>query len=203
MKPASPIGDPTAGLIARARTGDPVAYDQLFARAAQRLQLYLRARMGPGVREKEETLDLLQETYLAALCAFPGFADRGDGAFVRWLCRIAENCIRGRVDYHQAEKRAPAAEIERLSQIRERIAAGTLGPATRVERRDQRRVLREAMEALPQDEREALLMRHFQDLNIETIADRLGISPTSARRLLGRATLHLGVDLNRRQERGE
>ena len=59
------------------------------------------------------------------------FEDRGDGAFARWLCRIAENCIRARADYHRAEKRVPPAELQRASQVIDRIAAGTLGPATR------------------------------------------------------------------------
>ena len=72
------------------------------------------------------------------------------------------------------------------------IAAGTIGPATRAERSDQRKRLASAIAGLQRDEREAMLMRHFEGLDIDRLAERIGSSATSTRRLLGRATLRLG-----------
>lgn len=175
----------------------PDVFDARFADAAERLHLFLRVRTGRALRAHEDSLDLLQETYLAARPAFGGFEDRGDGAFVRWLCRIAENCIRARADHHGAQKRRPPAELERVSQLLSRIAAGTLGPATRAERQERREQLAAALAGLPRDEREAFVMRHFEGLELDAIAARLGTSATSVRRLLGRATLRLGEQLAR------
>jgi RNA polymerase sigma-70 factor (ECF subfamily) len=173
----------------------PDAFDARFADAAERLHLFLRVRTGRALRAHEDSLDLLQETYLAARSAFGGFEDRGDGAFVRWLCRIAENCIRARADHHGAQKRRPPEELARLSEMLSRIATGTLGPATRAERQEQREKLAAALVELPRDEREAFVMRHFEGLELEVIAARIGASATSVRRLLGRATLRLGERL--------
>lgn len=171
------------------------AFDARFADAAERLHLYLRVRTGQALRAHEDSLDLMQETYLAARTAFARFEDRGDGAFVRWLCRIAENCIRARADHHAARKRRPPAELARVSQLLSRIAAGTLGPATRAERQEQRERLAAALAGLPREEREVFVMRHFEDLDLDAIADRTGVSATSVRRLLGRAALRLGERL--------
>ena len=189
--PAPDPDHPTVVLLARARSGDRDAYDELFAQAAERLRLYLRVRLGAGLRQYEETRDLLQETYLAAHRAFAGFEDRGDGAFVRWLCRIAENQIRGRLDHHQAQKRRSPGELEPATRVLEQVAAMATGPVTAAGRSERRERLVAAMAALPKDEREALLLRHFEGRELDEIAAALGISPTSVRRLLGRATLRL------------
>tara|TARA_R110002072_G_scaffold177524_3_gene333503 strand:- start:19144 stop:19761 length:618 start_codon:yes stop_codon:yes gene_type:complete len=190
--PDNPNDLQTVHLVRRANNGDQAAYDQLFAQAAERLQLFLKVRLGAALREQEDTCDLLQETYLAAHKAFARYEDRGDGSFVRWLCHIAENCIRARADYHGAEKRRPPADLERASQVVEGITAGTLGPVSRAARVESRQQLATAMAQLPRDEREAMLMRHFEGEQIDAIAQSLGTSETSARRLLGRAVLRLG-----------
>ncbi|MCU0863967.1 MAG: sigma-70 family RNA polymerase sigma factor [Planctomycetes bacterium] len=187
----APAAHPTELLLARARGGDRDAYDALFSQAADRLQIYLRVRLGPALRGHEESRDLLQETYLAAHRAFPAFEDRGEGAFVRWLCRIAENQIRARADHHHAQKRLPPGELERATRVLDRLAAAATGPVTAAGRSEQRERLAVAMAALPADEREALLQRHFEGRELDEIAQLLGTSATSVRRLLGRATLRL------------
>src|SRR5258705_120811 len=52
--------------------------------------------------------------------------------------------------------------------------------------------LADAMAALPDDERDVLLLRFFQDLALDDIAHRTGRSEAGVRRLLGRATARLG-----------
>ncbi|MFN3240006.1 MAG: RNA polymerase sigma factor [Planctomycetota bacterium] len=181
----------TLQLLARAREGDPEAYDQLFEHAAARLELYLRVRLGKQLRSREESRDLLQETYLAAHQAFGRFEDRGPGSFVRWLCQIAENQIRTRAEYHGAKKRSPG-ELARVSQLIDRLEAEQTGVLTQAGRSERRTWLAEAITSLPGDERDVLLMRHFEGREIAEIAERIGTSPTSVRRLIGRATVRLG-----------
>jgi RNA polymerase sigma factor (sigma-70 family) len=53
-----------------------------------------------------------------------------------------------------------------------------------------------AIEALDEPEREALLLRHFEDATVDEIAERLGRSPSAVRRLLGRAAARLGDALS-------
>ena len=192
----------TADLIDRARAGDGDAYDELFVRTGPRLELYLRVRLGRGLRAVEETGDLLQETWLAAHRALADFEPRGRGSFARWLCRIAENRIRARADHHGAGKRPPPEHAERLSRVVGRLAADDTGVATRADRVDRRERLAAALEALPDDERTALVMRHFEGQEIAAIADALQTSATTARRILGRATVRLGERFETVEEEG-
>ena len=194
-----PQTEPTVALVQRARSGDAEAYDELFVRAAERLRFYLRVRLGASLRAREDSGDLLQETFLAAHRAFAGFEHRGEGAFVRWLCRIAENCIRARADHHAADRRRSPAELERLSRVGERLEAPGEGPATLADRSERHVRLTEALAELPVQEREALLLRHFEGRSIDEVADALGTSATSARRLIGRATVRLGDVLAARE----
>ncbi len=192
-----PTHDPTADLVQRAQDGDRDAYDALFANAAERLQLFVRLRLGAKLREKEQSLDLVQETYLAAHEAFSTFEDRDDGGFSRWLCRIAENRIRARAEHHGAKKRRPPGDLARVSQVLDELRTRTIGPASRAERVEERERLASALADSPSEDRDVVLMRFFEGLSVDEIADRLGTSESSVRRALGRATIRLGSCLER------
>ncbi len=183
-----------ADLIRRAHAGEREAYDQLFALAADRVLLFIRMRLGEGLRARVDSMDVLQEAYLEAHRALPEFEPRDDGAFARWLCKIAENRIRGLADHFGAKKRQGKVEV---TAVLERAKATGTGPMTAVARRENRELLAAAMERLEGKEREALMLRYFQDRTVEDVASLMGRSPTAVRRLLGRAAIRLGEELGR------
>jgi RNA polymerase sigma-70 factor (ECF subfamily) len=184
----------TRALVARARDGDPAAFGRLVGLAEPRLRLYLRVRMGPALRARIEPEDALQETWIAAHRGLAGFDDRGPDAFVRWLCGIAENVLRGLADHHGARKRTPQGAGEPGAAAWS-LPAGTTGVATAVARREARDRIADAVEGLPEDEREVLALRFFQGLTIDAIAALVAEAPTTVRRRLGRATAALGARL--------
>lgn len=186
---------PTVALIERARAGDREAYDRLFALAFERARLFVRMRLGPALRTKLDSRDVLQEAYVEAHRAFERFEYRGPGSFTKWLCRIIENRIRGLADHHGAKKRTPPGGHAHASRILERLEASTAGPATRVARHDANERLLAGMDELADEQREVLLLRFFQDRTIDEIASLTGHSATTARRLLGRAAVALGAVL--------
>ena len=181
----------TAALVARAKDGDQEAYDRLFATAAERAMLFIRLRLGGRLRDNVESMDVLQDAYLDAYQAFGTFELRDDDAFAKWLCRIIENRIRGLADHYGAQKRQPPGKPVDLSRIVEKARSAT-GPATAVGRIENKEKLTAALGRLEGEEREALLLRFFQDRTVDEIANLLGRSPSGARRLLGRATARLG-----------
>lgn len=183
--PAAPL---TRFLLDRAKSGERDAYERLFALAADRLLLFIRLRLGAGLREKLDSMDVLQETFLEAHRGLAGFDAGEDGAFARWLCRVAENRIRGLADHHGARKRTPPAEGRSVSEV----LASQAGPSTLAARKETRDRLERALGQLEPDEQQALLWRYFEDRGLEEIAERLGRSPTAVRRLLGRGLSALG-----------
>ena len=179
----------TAALVERARGGDRAAYDQLFALASERALLFIRMRLGHKLREQVDSLDILQQAYLEAHRSFDRFAYRGERSFARWLCRLIENQLRAQADHFGAQKRTPDAAAPA---VREAIEKQT-GPLTAAGRVEQRERLEAAIAQLEAEEREALLLRHFQQRTQDEIASLLGRSPSATRRLLGRATRRLGA----------
>jgi RNA polymerase sigma-70 factor (ECF subfamily) len=197
MSPESTFSEPAADLVRRAKAGDAQAYERLFADVADRVLLFIRLRLGQALRSRMESVDVLQEAYLDAFRDLARFEPRDAGAFCRWVCQIAEHRIHGLADHFGALKRqAPdgGRDVERL--LRDARAAGH-GPATSLARREGRARLERALERLGDEERQALLLRYFEDRTIDQIAAALGRSPTAARRLLGRAHLNLSDELTR------
>lgn len=190
-----PLGAITDDLVLRAKAGDRSAYDQLFARVAARLGLYVRARLGPGLRGRLEPEDVLQEVYLEAHRSFAGFEARGERAFMRWLCGIAEHRLRDLSDRFSARKRAapgPAAPSSALAAL----PGSGPGPSTACDgARSQARLL-EALQALTAEERDAILLRYVRDLTLREVASELGRSEPTVRRVLARALVRLGEALS-------
>jgi RNA polymerase sigma-70 factor (ECF subfamily) len=179
MEPSTKI------LWERARAGDREAYDRLFSLHADRALLFIRARLGPKLREKVESGDVLQEAYLAAHEAFASFEYADDGAFLRWLCRIIENRIRDFRDYFEARKRQPA----KLPQ------SNPTGPITALDRAEHRETVARALDRLSEDHRQVLLLRYFEGLSAEETARLMGRSAGAVRKLTARALAELGKQL--------
>jgi len=185
----------TEELTVGARGGDADACEALFARVADRLLLYVRLRLGPRLAGSLEPMDVVQDTYLAALRAFPGFEPRGPGAFSRWLFRIADNRLRDAVDHLDAHKRQALAQAVRSSSVLTRLRAEEASPATESDRREQVDALRDALVDLAEDERQAVLLRHFHEATFAEIGAQFGVSEPTARRLVVRAHARLGERL--------
>jgi RNA polymerase sigma-70 factor (ECF subfamily) len=186
-------------LFRRARSGDRDARDRLFARAADRLLLFVRLRLGPALRPRLEPSDVLQEVFAHAHRDFghfdPATGSDPDRNFVHWLCALAENRIRDLAAFHRARRRDPAREARDVTVVLRDLQRSGHGPATSMVRREERDRLSGAIEALQDPDREVLLLRFFEGLPVDAIADRTGQSPSSVRRAIGRATVQLGKRL--------
>jgi RNA polymerase sigma-70 factor (ECF subfamily) len=142
-------------LLAAAREGDPIALEHLVARHQRSLFLLCRSI----VRDPDDAEDAVQETFLRALRALPGF--RGDAAFRTWLTRIAINvCLKWKT-----RQPATATWDEALS------AADTDSPE-RIALRHLR--LREALGALSARHRALLLLKEVEGWSMAEIAAAMG-----------------------------
>jgi RNA polymerase sigma-70 factor, ECF subfamily len=175
----------TRTLCEQARAGDRQAYERLFALHADRALIFIRARLGPKLREKVESMDVLQDALLDAHRDFAQFEYTDDAAFTRWLCRIIENRIRDLGDYHAAKKRQPI-DLPRSN--------GT-GPVTALARKENIETIARALDALSEEHREVLLLRYFQGLSAEETATRMDRSAGAVRKLAARALAELGKKL--------
>src|SRR5215475_9291756 len=89
--PASPTADDDRALARRIAGGDVVAFERLMRLHNRRLFRLARAML----RDDAEAEDALQEAYLAAHRALPGF--RGESSLSTWLSRLVTNECLGRL----------------------------------------------------------------------------------------------------------
>jgi RNA polymerase sigma-70 factor (ECF subfamily) len=184
----------TAALIDRARGGSASALDALYSRCAGRLLPLIRLRMGRVMRSEEESRDILQAVLLKSFQHIGEFQGRGTGSLMAWLARIAENEIRDRADYHgrqrrDAAKRVALDEAASLPQpVRSALSQAILSE-------DARRLER-ALESLTESQREAILLRQFEELTFPEMAARLGKSEDACRMMFARAMTALTLTLS-------
>jgi RNA polymerase sigma factor (sigma-70 family) len=161
-------------LTRRAIEGDERAFSAIFHRYHQDLYRYCLALLG----NPHDAQDALQNTMVKVLRALPGEERRIE--LKPWLYRIAHN--------EAIDLRRRRREADRLDP--ERLVAGTELSA-RVEQRDRLRRLIGDLDALPERQRGALLMRELSGLGFAEIGTALGTSPAVARQTVYEARLSL------------
>jgi RNA polymerase sigma factor (sigma-70 family) len=130
-----------------------------------------------GAVGRDGAEDCFQETFLAALRAYPKLED--DRNLRGWLLTIAH---RKAIDHHRARGRAPVPVAE----------VAEVATEDGIPERDEQ--LWAAVGALPPKQRAAVALRYGSDLPHSEIADALGCSPEAARR-----SLHEGLKRLRKE----
>jgi RNA polymerase sigma-70 factor (ECF subfamily) len=196
MPEAQPDPPETQGLLERIRAGDRAAFEQLFARHQVYLLRLVELRLDPRLRPRVDASDVVQEAQLEALNRLDAYLERPVLPFRLWLRQIAfDRALKARRHHLGAARRAldrevPLPERSSLALARQILAGGST-PSRQVSDRELACRLREAVERLPEPDREVVVMRHFEGLTNQEVACLLGISPATASRRHGRAVLRL------------
>ncbi len=152
-----------------------------------------RRQLGNQVATRLDADDLVQETFAKAVRSFPKFSGNSEAEFTAWLLRIHENNLRDQFRKHlQTEARAVDQEARLYDPDGSESCQG-LEPVAdqstasqQVMRAHTEQQLVQALEALPDAQREAVRLRHLEGLSIEQIARRLGRSMSAAAGLIKR-----------------
>lgn len=176
----------TTAILTRARGGSEEDLSLLFERYGERLLSLIRLRMGPGLRARLESRDVLQATLLKAFQELDAFAGQGSASFLAWLARIAENEIRDQADFHRRQRRDVAREVG-FSAPAATLVARVRSALSRVLVSEERRRLESALESLSPEHREVIVLRRLMELSYPEIGERLGKSPDACRMLFARA----------------
>jgi RNA polymerase sigma-70 factor (ECF subfamily) len=163
--------DPDLLLVQRVQQGDARAFDALVIRYQRRIERLI-SRL---VRDPDLVQDLAQETFIRAYRALPQF--RGDSAFYTWLYRIAVNTAKkALVDLARDPVVSESAWIgasgdaddETSARAPEPIDEET--PEALMASRQIARTVNEAIQALSEDLRQAVVLREIEGLSYEEIA---------------------------------
>ena len=188
--------DETSALLRRAQAGERNALDELYRRCVPRLLAIVRVRLGGGLRARLEGQDIVQSALMRSFEHLDEFRGTDTAALLSWLVRIAENEIHDRADFHGRQKRGAGREV-RL-EIGQDVRAERLRSAlSEVILDEQSRRLEDAVGALPEEQREVVLLRRFEELSFAEIGERMGRSEDAARMLLARAMAALSVAMGK------
>ncbi len=174
-------------LVARCQGGDTDSFNQLI----QRWERPIYALAYRVIGHEEDARDVCQETFLRAYRALRGF--KGQAKFSSWLYRIALNLCR---DWIRRQRRSPIVAAPEGVDLIE--AAAEQGPVESIEdlvcRQDAGRAIARAMEALTEDQRTAIVLKEYQGLTFQEIADLVGCPLSTVK-----TRLYQGLSVLRRE----
>jgi RNA polymerase sigma-70 factor (ECF subfamily) len=184
----------STALLREARAGSPDALDRLYTRVANRLLGFIRVKMGPSLRARLESRDILQATLLKSFERIEQFEGATGSSLVAWLARIAENEIRDRADHAHRARRDVAREVP-LEPASAQVAAHVRSALSQAVLTEEAERVERALESLEPPHREVILLRKYEELGFKEIAVRMGRSEDACRMLLARAMAALTLAL--------
>src|SRR5215831_7145001 len=167
------------------------------------LLLLARTRLDPQVRAKVGASDVVQQTLLEAHRDFAQFRGRTVGEQAAWLRRIlarnVANVLRDlRRDRRDVAREQPlqAALDESASRLEGWLAAEQPSPSQQAQRQERAVRLAEALAALPENQREAVVLRHWHGCSLVEIGERLACTTAAVTGLLHRGLRNLRKQLH-------
>ncbi len=177
-------------IVERALTGDPEAFGEIVLRWERRIFALAYGMLG----REEDARDATQETFLAAFRNLRGF--RGEAKVSSWLHRIAVNqCI---TRQRRAKVRNEAAiEDEEQRQASSFSSPLELSPSRVAEGKESIDAVRRAVNSLPLDLRQVVLMKEFEELTFREIAEALDLPLSTVKSRLYTAIQQLQMRLQK------
>jgi RNA polymerase sigma-70 factor (ECF subfamily) len=169
-------------LVLRVQKGDKRAFDLLVLKYQYKLQ----AIVGRFIRDTDEVADVTQEAFIKAYKALPKF--RGDSQFYTWLYRIAINTAK---NYLVSRSRRPAntdIDVEDAEQFANNDKLiDQESPESSMMTDELAAIIKNSLNALPEDLRTALTLREFEGMSYEDIAAVMGCPVGTVRSRIFRA----------------
>ena len=178
-------------LVERALAGDREAFGEVVRRWERKIYALAYGILG----SVEDARDASQETFIAAYRNLQGF--RGEARVSSWLHRIAVNqCI---TRQRRARVRAETGLEDEIESSGEGLLSTRAGesPARASESKQRAEAVRRAVASLPQELREVVLMKEFEELTFQEIADALQVPLSTVKSRLYTALRQLRLRLER------
>jgi RNA polymerase sigma-70 factor (ECF subfamily) len=180
-------------LVARATAGDLDSFNQLVSRWERPIYALAYRTLG----REEEARDVVQDAFLRAFRGLKGF--KGEAKFSSWLYRITLNLCR---DWIRRERRAPLVQVpegDDSMNLAEQMPSPDESVEDLVSRREMSRAVSLAMAELPEEQRTAIMLKEYQGLTFQEIAELLDCPLSTVKTRLYQGLSVLRRRLERRQ----
>lgn len=160
-------------LIARYVAGDESALKTLITRHEKKVFSYIMI----SVKNRELAEDIFQDTFIKVINTLRSGNYKEEGKFVQWVMRIANNL---KIDYFRKTQRMPVFEGNGEFDIFDVIYGSDPSVEQKMITEQIYEELRVLITMLPEEQREVLEMRIYNDISFKDIADITGVSINTA-----------------------
>jgi RNA polymerase sigma-70 factor (ECF subfamily) len=189
-------------LLRLAQQGDGDALGELLALYRDYLKLLARLQIDRRLRRKLDASDAVQEAMLAAHRGFGQFRGGSERELLAWLRQILATSLAGLARQYVGTQRRRldlerelAHGLEDASRVMDARLIQHSSPSRRAIRREEAVLLANALARLPADYREVLVLRHLEGLSFPEVAERMGRSIDSVKKLWSRGLVRLRNEL--------
>jgi RNA polymerase sigma-70 factor (ECF subfamily) len=185
-----PDSEETQQLLKNARGGDEQAINRLLDRHRDSLRRMVQMRLDRAVAQRVDASDVVQDVLLEASRRLDDFISDAKMPFHLWLRQLAKDQI---IDMHRRHRSAQRRSVDREQKLAARgldeqssldllaqVRDGELTPAAASIRRELEQRFLAALDRLSDEERDIILMRHFEHLSNGDVARVLDMSGAAA-----------------------
>ena len=194
MSVDSPAAQPATpdSLIEQCLSGDQVAWETIVRQNWRKVFNVAYKFVG----KHDEAEDLAQDIFLKIFKSLDTFDRRAN--FQTWLISVSRNLC---IDHYRSVRKERETIDRDVDAGQLTPASKDAGPMAALEQRDRVALLRQALSALPETLRTAVVMRDIQELSYQEIADRLRLPEGTVKSRINRGRIELAHQLRRLQEK--
>ncbi len=185
-----PQGEQTEELINNAKAGQAGAAGELLDRHRNALRRMIELRLDRRIQQRVDASDIVQEVLIEANRRLRNYLDDPVMPFHLWLRQMAKDRIIDAHRRHRASRKrsvdreqamvAPAAFDHSTIELAAQLCDPELTPAAAATMQELQRRFQAALGTMEEHDREIVLMRHFEQLSNQDVAQTLGLTEPAA-----------------------
>lgn len=164
---------PDSVLVNQYVKGDENALEILIYRHKQKIYSFIYSK----VFDKDVAEDIFQDTFIKVIRTLKRGNYNEEGKFLPWVMRISHNLV---IDYFRKTNRMPKFDNTDEFNIFSVLSDSALNAESSIIKDQVETDVRRLVDELPDDQKEVLLMRIYEDLSFKEISDKTGVSINTA-----------------------
>lgn len=173
-------------LVKKYINGDNYSFEVLLNRHKNRVFAFIMSK----IKNKDLSEDIFQDTYVKVVNSLQKGKYNEEGKFLPWVMRIAHNLV---IDHFRKQKKMHMVRSNNDFDIFEIIKDDSINVDDRLVRDQIFNDLRVLIDLLPNDQKEVLKMRYFEEMSFKKIAEHFDISINTALGRMRYALINLRV----------
>ena len=183
---------PDAVLVKNYISGDESALASLIERHQSKIYGFIYSK----INDRDLSDDIFQDTFIKVIKTLKSQSYNEEGKFLPWVMRIAHNLV---VDHFRKAKKMPYQRETEEYSIFNYMTDNSLNIEGQIISEQVESDLAKLLDELPEDQKEVLVMRMYQDMSFKEIADSTGVSINTALGRMRYALLNLRKIIEKNQ----